>query len=275
MEYIKQVGEHARALTDRYGADRDELVKYIDLHVHTRRGGSCSSITPSSLLAHVQEHEIPCGGFVLTEHMKGSHLWTQGQWRGFGEEMEHLGYKAFLGAELYFSIELVPDRPSSFEVLVYPPEITDDLLFHIYDLARICREKGRGFKNPIQLAMNAMRAQGCALVLAHPFRNPKSSSTLAEEIEGLPLCAIETYNGSLSDQQNASAGAFSEMVCKEIPGKTEGSDAHLLEHIGRNVTNFNEPPTTQRELAEQLCSLADWTPSTGSRIACLPETRWW
>lgn len=225
----------------------------FDLHVHTVRGSSDSSLTPDQLIAEAQR--IGLDGVCLTEH-------------GGGWETPEL-VSTFRGAGLTVIRALEVDTDMG-HILVFG--------LHRYT-------SGMHKANELRKAVN--RAGG-VMVSAHPFRNlfnkpPYNVNLLfkgsavqpetAEEASGHPLFQlvddIEVANGSNTDQENL----FTLDVAARLGlGGTGGSDVHSTHGLGKCVTIFDGDISGESDLIEALKAKA-FTPAQNLHIGDIQPFR--
>lgn len=205
----------------------------FDLHVHTVRGSSDSSLTPEQLIEEAQR--IGLDGVCLTEH-------------GGGWEPHDL--------EATF-------RDAGITVIRALEVDTD--MGHI--LAFGLHRHVSGINQASELRKVVNRAGGF-MVSAHPFRNlfnkpPYNVNLLfknsgrspetAEEASGHPLFQIvddiEIANGSNTDQENL----FTRDVAAILGlGGTGGSDVHSTHGLGKCITMFDGDIRGESDLIEAL-----------------------
>jgi predicted metal-dependent phosphoesterase TrpH len=209
----------------------------FDLHVHTTRGSSDSSLTPDQLVQEAAR--IGLDGICLTEHSGG--------W----EPTELQRTFADSGLTVIQGLEVATDMG---HVLV--------LGLHNYEA---------GFNRVRELRRAADRA-GAVMISAHPFRNmfsrpPYNLNLLFPEMSEVPRTAreasrhplfsvvdeIEVFNGANSPEENA----FANEVGRSLGVRgTGGSDAHSSHGLGRCVTVFDGEVRSESELVEALKSKA-------------------
>jgi len=205
----------------------------FDLHVHTVKGSSDSSLTPAELIAEAER--IGLDGVCLTEH-------------GGGWESPELA-AAFGDA----GITVIP-------ALEVDTEMGHVLVFGM-------RRYVAGMHKIGELRRAVNRAGG-VMISAHPFRNlfnkePYNNNLLyrnglarpetAVEASAHPLFEvvddIEVVNGSNTQQENL----FSTGVARSLglPG-TGGSDVHSTHGLGRCVTVFDSDVKSESDLVEAI-----------------------
>lgn len=201
----------------------------VDMHVHTVRGASDSSLTPQQLVEEARR--IGLNGVNISEHDR---LWDARDMERFrrdsglfaGRAMEvstELGHIIVLGLERYAS--------------------------GIHEAANLRR---------------AVAKAGGFMWLAHPFRHffdpvhflrdgrPQPNLT-ADEAARLPVFALvddlEVANGGCTAQENAFALAVARILGKPGIG---ASDAHSTHGLGCFTTVFRRPPADELELIAEL-----------------------
>ena len=205
----------------------------FDLHVHTTRGSSDSSLTPDQLIERALE--VGLDGVCLTEHAGG---WT---------DLEIEKTFSASGVVVIGAVEAATDAG---HVLVYG-----------------MRSYVEGMHTVAGLRRAADRA-GAVLVSAHPFRNlfnsnPNGVNLLypdarhrpetTREASTHPLFSlvdeVEVANGGTKDAENA----FAVDVARELGLKgTGGSDAHSPHGLGRCVTVFDGEVRSESDLIDAL-----------------------
>jgi predicted metal-dependent phosphoesterase TrpH len=209
-------------------------LKKFDLHVHTVRGSSDSSLTPEQLIEEAQR--IGLDGVCLTEH-------------GGGWETQDLE-DTFRDAGL---------------TVIRALEVDTDM-GHILAYGLHRHVSGINVAGELRKAVN--RAGG-VMISAHPFRNlfnkppynvnllyknsERRSPETAEEASGHPLFQlvddIEVANGSNTDQENL----FTLEVAAHLGmGGTGGSDVHSTHGLGKCITMFDGDIRGESDLIEAL-----------------------
>lgn len=221
----------------------------FDLHVHTVRGSSDSSLTPEQLIEEAQR--IGLDGVCLTEHGGG--------WEDL--EMERVFKDA--GITVIRALEVDTDMG---HVLVFG--------MHRYV---------NSMHTVRQLRRAVDRAEG-VMVSAHPFRNlfnrppynvnlvfknPDGHPKSAEEAARHPLFQIvdeiEVANGSNTDEENR----FTLEVARHLGFRgTGGTDAHSTQGLGKCVTIFDGHIRCEADLIEALKAKA-FSPAQGLHLGRL------
>ena len=209
------------------------MTTIFDLHVHTVRGSSDSSLSPEDLVREALR--LGLDGVCLTEHSG---------WRDLQE------FKAFAARQ-----ELV---------VVHALEV-DTVYGHV--LAFGVDAYGSGFSNVRELR-RAVHRVGGYLVTAHAFRNifnppPYNRSLVFRDAGAYPKTAaealahplfhlvddVEVFNGANTEREN---GFALEMARSLSERGTGGSDAHSTEGIGSCITIFDGDVRSEADLLEAL-----------------------
>ncbi|MBI2172369.1 MAG: PHP domain-containing protein [Chloroflexi bacterium] len=207
----------------------------IDLHVHTVRGSSDSSLLPQEMLD--EAYRIGLQGVCLTEH---GGPWDRFEFTKFKQQQSTL---LIINA---MEVETNAGHMTVFGLDRYIP----------------------GIRDPWSLR-KAVDNEGGFVVLAHPFRNllqkpPYNSNNLlfrgwnpmpttVEEALKHPVFdvidAVEVANAGTADAENYFAWEVAKRLGKPMIG---GSDAHSTNGLGRCVTVFQDRITNQDEFLEAL-----------------------
>jgi hypothetical protein len=201
----------------------------VDMHIHTVRGASDSSLTPEQLVEEARR--IGLGGVNISEHDR---LWDPYELERLREESGlFISQGMEVSTDLGHMIVIGLDR--------YVPGIQ-----RAADLRRLVDEVS-GF-----------------IFVAHPFRHffdpvhfrrdGRSPPQLTpEEAARLPVFEladeIEVANGGCTAQENRFALSVARILGKQGIGS---SDAHSTHGLGCFVTVFEQPPEDQRELIVAL-----------------------
>ncbi|MSP78920.1 MAG: hypothetical protein EXR67_05145 [Dehalococcoidia bacterium] len=222
---------------------------FFDLHVHSVRGSSDSSLQ-LDVLTH-EAHRIGLSGVCLTEH---------GGWSD-PREIQRLADESGLAILQALEVETTVGHVLVFGLDRYHPGISD-----IRELRRVVDRLG-GF-----------------MILAHPFRNLFNESLpttnlLYRNYSPLPATPqdaishpafalvdeVEIANGANTEQENHFAHEVARLLGRIGTG---GSDAHSSHGLGKCVTAFHEPVRTEKELIEALRAGA-FTAAEGLHVGSL------
>jgi predicted metal-dependent phosphoesterase TrpH len=195
----------------------------IDLHVHTHPRSSCSSIEPAALIHEAKR--IGLDGICLTEHQ---FLWQQRE----AEELARDG-----GIRIFRGNEITTDQG---DILVFGYEENIQGIVTIQEL----HEK--------------VAATGGYMIAAHPFRGflVFGIGQLQMNVEQASqrrvfqyVNALEIRNGKVTEQENDMARQVAEKL--DMHG-VAGSDAHLIDEVGRWITIFERDIQNEQDLIEEL-----------------------
>ena len=226
------------------------MARLFDLHIHTTKGSSDSSLSPEDLI--LEAAGLGLRGLCITEH---SGPWDRHEFRRFADQHSVVLIRA---AE----VETDMGHMLAFGVDRYQP----------------------GFHKAEALS-KAARAMGGFVVTAHPFRAVLSQSLRArallyqgegdvipqtpEEAVGHPVFkladAVEVANGGTADDENAFAMNVAGLLGMPVTG---GSDAHSTHGLGKFLTEFDDEVTNETEFLKALHS-KKFHPMTGLRTGNL------
>ena len=205
----------------------------FDLHVHTVRGSSDSSLTPEQLIEKARR--IGLDGVCLTEHSGG---WDE---RSLDDTFRESGITVIRGLEVETEMG---------HVLVY------GLGSYVNGINRIA-----GLRREVERV-------GGVMVSAHPFRNlfsapPRNVNLIFGDRNGMPPTVDEAADHPLfrlvddiEGANGANTGAENDFAL-DVAGVlgfvgTGGSDAHSDQGLGRCVTVFDGDVRSERDLIEAL-----------------------
>ena len=208
----------------------------VDLHVHTTRGSSDSSLDTADLI----DTAIATGidGICLAEH---SLIWDDGSLREIAADS---------GVTLFGAREIETDLGHVIAVGLKRFEAG----MHVFDKLKKSAEN-----------------QSAALVFTHPFRHhtappngqkclltnqlgllDAAASDVASAVDKLAdVDAIETLNAATSDDDNEFAAAVAKLIGAATTG---GSDAHSTAGVGAMATQIDAQPGNTVDLAEAIRS---------------------
>ncbi len=210
------------------------MARLFDLHIHTTKGSSDSSLKPEELI--LEAERLGLRGLCITEH--------SGPW----ERREF---------ERFASLHSV--------VLVRAMEVETDM-GHM--LAFGLDQYQAGFNKAAALR-KAVDNAGGFLIIAHPFRSVltqrRRESALLYQVVPDPLPqkpedalshpvfklaqAVEVVNGGTVDEENDFAMRVAGMLSLPLTG---GSDAHSVHGLGRFVTAFGDEISNEQEFLAAL-----------------------
>lgn len=209
-----------------------ELFK-MDLHVHTVRGSTDSSLLPSELI--MEAARIGLDGVLLAEHGGG---WT--------------------------TQTLSEDFCNTSLVVIPAIEVTTDM-GHIIAIGLDYHVSGIHKLSTLRKVID--RIDGI-LIAAHPMRNffnrpPYNTNLLYKDWEKFPesiqeaaehevfklVDYLEVTNGANSDTENQFTKEMSTLIGLRGTG---GSDSHSKQGLGKSLTVFETPITDKASLIQQL-----------------------
>lgn len=205
----------------------------IDLHVHTTKGSSDSSLSPEEMVLEAKRLGLP--GLCITEH---NAPWDRHEFTAFARKHDLL---------LVRGVEVDTDAG---HVLVFGLDNYVSGISQIRELRRVVEEI-EGF-----------------MVIAHPFRGiydprPNANPMLYRDGSDLPsdpkegadhpvfslVDALEVANGGTVDGENT----FAWQVAQHLGMKgTGGSDAHSVHGLGRCTTVFEDNIRSEEEFIQAL-----------------------
>jgi hypothetical protein len=195
----------------------------LDLHTHSIASDD-GRAKVENYCQWIRRKALPLDGFVLTEH------------RQFDDDSDY-------GA-LENEFDLLILKASEVEteyghVLVFG--VNEDLR-EAFDFARV--------DNPLATVLEAAERCGAVAVPCHPGR-PKVGLCAHWEtrgpVEGIHI--VETLNGGSRAGENEEAQAFAERYGWNCIG---GSDSHIVSHIGRCATRFEDEIADMDDLVAAL-----------------------
>jgi hypothetical protein len=190
----------------------------IDIHVHTRLHSPCSRIEPEALIR--QAAKIGLDGLVITEHQ---YQWSPHDVAALVERSGARNFLVLTGFE-YTSLQgdLLIYGLSVPQAGQFRPGLTPEEAVHMaHDMGGIC-------------------------VAAHPTR---ATMGFDERIATLALDAIEIRSMNLQEHEQRLAATLAAAI-NVLP--VAASDAHDLAHVGRYVTEFDDPIQTMADLHESF-----------------------
>ena len=223
------------------------MARLFDLHIHTTKGSSDSSLTPEEMV--LEADRLGLRGLCITEH---AGPWDRHEFQRFAAQHS--------------------------VVLIRAMEVETDL-GHI--LAFGLDRYQPGFNKAAELR-RAATAAGGFVITAHPFRGVisghgnRARALLYQSVpDALPHSphdalehpvfkladAVEVANGGTVDRENQFALEVAGLLNLPVTG---GSDAHSLHGLGKFVTEFPDEITTEAEFLKALHS-GLYHPVTGLR----------
>jgi predicted metal-dependent phosphoesterase TrpH len=184
----------------------------IDLHCHTARYSTCSSVSPETLLSAARAAGLD--GVCVTEH---DQIWPRAELQRLADQF---GIVAFRGMEVTTELG---------HVLVIG---LDEPPLGMFMAAAL---------------VEAVRSAGGLAILAHPAR--AGQPAVAPDQRLRLFDTVEILNGSDGPEQNRAATGLA--AGHWLPG-IAGSDCHSPEEIARVATVLPHRVTTERGLVAAL-----------------------
>ncbi len=192
----------------------------VDLHVHTRRYSPCAELLDPELLPTVMA-ERGLHGVVITEH---DTLWPQDEIAALNRGLN--GIRIFRGVEI---------SSCNGHFIVIGMDGLDDL------------KPGVSAERILQVAGE----HEAAVIWAHPqmaYRQVAQPLRSCSALHGVD--AVEVFSTSTCGEHSEAARSYArDLGC----GMVGGSDAHILDHVGKAYTVFDCLPRSEKELAAAIC----------------------
>ena len=195
----------------------------LDLHNHSIKSDD-SRAKVENYCQWIRKREIPIDGFALSEH------------RQFDSESDYRPLEDEYGLLILKASEVETDYG---HVLVYG--VNEDMLA-AFNFSRI--------DLPLRLVVEEVSRCGGIAVPCHPGRPRVGMLAHVRErgtVEGVEV--IEVLNGGSRGTENDEADHLAEEYGYRGIG---GSDAHIVSHIGRCATHFEQPIKNIEDLVSAL-----------------------
>ena len=195
----------------------------IDLHAHSIKSDD-GRAKVENYCKWIRTRELPLDGFVLTEH------------RQFDDESDY----STLGEEYGLLILKGSEVETEYgHVLVFG--VTPDLV-EAFDFASISL--------PLAKVIEECEKRHAVPVPCHPGR-PRVGMAAHLEEYGVPegVKIVEIYNGGSRNNEDEIACTLAN---EQGYAGIGGSDAHIVSHIGRCATRFNQQIRSMQDLVEAL-----------------------
>jgi predicted metal-dependent phosphoesterase TrpH len=195
----------------------------LDLHTHSIASDD-GRAKVENYCQWIERKALPLNGFVLTEH------------RQFDDASNYRALEDQFGLLILKASEVETEYG---HVLVFG--VNDDLRA-AFDFARI--------DNPLAMVLEEAKRCGAVAVPCHPGR-PKVGLCAHWEIKGPVegVRIVETLNGGSREGENEQAQEYAE---KYGWNRIGGSDSHIVSHIGRFATEFEDELTNIDDLVAAL-----------------------
>jgi predicted metal-dependent phosphoesterase TrpH len=183
----------------------------LDLHSHSVASDD-GRAKVENYCQWIQRKELPLDGFVLTEH------------RQFDDANDYRALEYQFGLLILKASEVETEYG---HVLVFG--VNEDLKA-AFDFSKV--------DNPLAMVLEEAKRAGAVAVPCHPGR-PKVGMCAHWETRGPVegVHTVETLNGGSREGENEEAQAYAEKYGWNAIG---GSDSHIVSHIGRCATRFED-----------------------------------
>jgi predicted metal-dependent phosphoesterase TrpH len=183
----------------------------LDLHSHSIASDD-GRAKVENYCQWIERRRLPLDGFVLTEH------------RQFDDASDYRALEDRFGLLILKASEVETEYG---HVLVFG--VNEDLRA-AFDFARI--------DNRLEVVLEQAKRCGAVAVPCHPGR-PKVGLCAHWETRGpvAGVAIVETLNGGSREGENELAERYAE---SQGWGRIGGSDSHIVSHIGRCATRFDE-----------------------------------
>ena len=195
----------------------------LDLHNHSIRSDD-GKARVENYCQWIRRRETPIDGLVLTEH------------RQFDDESDYRPLEEAFGLVILKASEVETDYG---HVLVFG---VNPALRAAFDFARV--------DTPLPVVLDAAERCGAVAVPCHPGRPNVGLFAHYEArgpVEGVRI--VEILNGGSRAGENERSRALAERYGYRGTG---GSDAHIVSHVGRCATRFEDAIRTDAELVAAL-----------------------
>jgi predicted metal-dependent phosphoesterase TrpH len=222
------------------------MAKLFDLHIHTTKGSSDSSLNPEELI--LEAERLSLRGLCITEH---SGPWERHEFERFASRHSVVLVRAMevetdLGHMLAFGI----DRYQSG--------------FHKAEELRRAADAVGGFvvvAHPFRAVLSQRRRSSALLYQSVPDPLPEKPEDALDHPAFKLSHAVEVVNGGTADNENEFAMRVAGMLRLPVTG---GSDAHSAHGLGKFVTAFADEISNETEFLAALHS-KKFYPAVGLR----------
>jgi predicted metal-dependent phosphoesterase TrpH len=208
----------------------------LDIHTHTRRYSSCGRTDPDRIIHAAIRAGLD--GLVITEH---HHQWTDDEVAELCAAADAPGFLVMAGFE-YTSCQgdmLIYGLPAHISLDMKMGQAAAPVIDYVHRMGGVC-------------------------IAAHPTR---SGMGYDESIFSLDFDAIEVQSTNLKEHEQRLASKLAAEIGK--PGLA-ASDAHVLQDIGRYLTEFMAPVRSMKDLCDCLRSGEFQIPKRpGAKVAIL------
>jgi predicted metal-dependent phosphoesterase TrpH len=195
----------------------------LDLHTHSIKSDD-GRAKVENYCQWIKAKKLPIDGFVLTEH------------RQFDNESDYSALADKFGLIILKASEVETEYG---HVLVYG---VTEALTKEFDFASI--------RLPLEMVIEKSNAHGAVAAPCHPGR-PRVGMFAHTDSLGIPkgVEIVEIYNGGSRDQEDQIAIDNAKKLGYQGIG---GSDSHIVSHVGRCATRFEDKIETIDDLVAAL-----------------------
>ena len=212
------------------------MARLFDLHIHTTKGSSDSSLNPEELV--LEAERLGLRGLCITEH---SGPWERHEFEQFASRHSVVLVRAMevetqLGHMLAFGI----DRYQAG--------------FHRAEELRRAADAVGGYvviAHPFRAVLSQRRRTSALLYQSVPDPLPENPEDALDHPVFKLSHAVEVVNGGTADEENEFAMRVAGLLGLPVTG---GSDAHSAHGIGRFVTAFGDDISNEEEFLTALHS---------------------
>ncbi len=210
----------------------------IDLHAHTSGISTCCRVPAPDIIRAAQETGID--GIVLCNHYQRGYVRNNdcaAFAKRYTDEYEYTkSCGDAVGFRVLYGMELTMEKHGGAHILVYGLDLSFTL------------EHPELFALTMEELYTLVKANGGAVVQAHPFRNGKDMLQNLAYLDGVEANSHPLYDATHFDRLTDIAHGAGLIL-------TSGGDFHADTHRPHCGTYLPETVTNTKELADYLCSV--------------------
>jgi predicted metal-dependent phosphoesterase TrpH len=222
------------------------MARLFDLHIHTTKGSSDSSLNPEDLV--LEAERLGLRGLCITEH---SGPWERHEFESFASRHTVVLVRAM-------EVETDFGHMLAFGMDRYQPG------FHKAAALRRAADAVGGYvvtAHPFRAVLSQRRRNGALLYQSVPGPLPQKPEEALDHPVFKLAHAVEVANGGTADEENEFAMQVAGLLRMPVTG---GSDAHSTHGIGRFVTAFGDEISNEEQFLAALHS-RKFYPAVGLR----------
>ncbi len=226
------------------------MAKLFDLHIHTTKGSSDSSLNPEELV--LEADRLGLRGLCITEH---SGPWERHEFERFASRHSVVLVRAM-------EVETDMGHMLAFGIDRYQPG------FHKAEELRRVADAVGGYvvtAHPFRAVLSQKLRTRALLYQAVPDPLPQKPEEALDHPVFKLSHAVEVANGGTADEENEFAMRVAGLLRMPVTG---GSDAHSTHGIGRCVTAFGDEISNEEQFLAALHS-KKFFPAVGLRSGAL------